>query len=235
MRKLTLLVVLALTAGCESTALLEDILATQSGGDTQGLSNDTIADGLREALTVGSGRVVNTLGSEDGFFGSSFRIPLPEKLQQARSVANKFGLGGSFDELELKINRAAESATPKAKDLFVSAISKMTFDDVLEIYNGPEDSATTYLQRNTANQLKQEMRPVIDGSLADVGALQTFANLVSKYNALPLVTPIDADVTGHVMDYAQQAIFSQLAEEEAEIRENPLKRSTELLRTVFGQ
>lgn len=234
MRKLMLLAILALTSGCESTALLDDLLATQTANSSGSLSNETIADGLKEALTVGSGRVVGSLGSEDGFFGSAFRIPLPEKLQQARSVADKFGLAGSFDELELKMNRAAENATPKAKELFVSAIRQMTFKDVLAIYQGPEDAATTYLQQTTNDELTQQMRPVIDNSLAEVGAVQTFNGLLSRYNALPLVTPIDADVSGHVMGYAQKAIFAQLAEEEAAIRQNPLKRSTELLRTVFG-
>ncbi len=234
MRKLMLLAILALTSGCESTALLEDLLATQTTDSSGSLSNETIANGLKEALTVGSGRVVGTLGTQDGFFGSPFRIPLPEKLQQARSVADKFGLAGSFDELELKMNRAAENATPKAKELFVSAIQQMTFKDVLAIYQGPDDAATTYLQQTTNDELTQQMRPVIDNSLAEVGAVQTFNGLLSRYNALPLVTPIDADVSGHVMGYAQTAIFAQLAEEEAAIRQNPLKRSTELLRAVFG-
>lgn len=234
MRKLLCTLMLLMAGGCESTAVLQDILGatTQSGGGA--LSSDTIASGLREALTVGSGRVVNSLGAEDGFFKSAFHIPLPARLQEARSIADRVGLGGPFDELELKMNRAAEQATPKARDLFVAAIKEMTFSDVMAIYQGPEDSATQYLQRTTGARLESQMRPVIDGSLADVGAVQTFQGLVQRYNALPLVTPIDADVSGHVMGYAQQAIFGQLAKEEAAIRQNPLKRSTELLRRVFG-
>lgn len=229
-----LLAVLLLNSGCESTALLDDLLASQTGTGMAELSNETIAKGLKEALTVGSGRVVGVLGTRDGFFGSNFRIPLPEKLQQAKSIANKFGLGEHFNELELKLNRAAENATPKAKELFVASIQKMTFDDVLTIYKGPQDAATQYLKQSTAANIQAQMRPVIDSSLADVGAVNTFNALVTRYNALPLVTPIDADVTGHVMGYAQTAIFAQLAAEEAAIRQNPVKRSTELLRSVFG-
>jgi len=237
MKKLRTLVwtsVLLLMGGCESTAVLEDLLGSTSQAGGAGLSNDTIANGLREALTVGSGRVVNSLGTEDGFFKSAFHIPLPARLQDARGIADKVGLAGPFDELELKMNRAAEQATPKARDLFVAAIREMTFSDVMAIYQGPEDSATQYLQRTTGSRLETQMRPVIDDSLAQVGAVQTFKGLLKSYNALPLVTPIDADVSGHVMGYAQQAIFGQLAKEEAAIRQNPLKRSTELLRRVFG-
>ena len=79
-----------------------------------------------------------------------------------------------------------------------------------------------------------QMRPVIDDSLAEVGAVQTFNGLIKQYNALPLVTPVNADVSGHVIEYAQSALFTQLAQEEAAIRKDPLKRSTELLRKVFG-
>ncbi len=234
LRKLLFLGALLFTSGCESTAVLEDLLGSTSTSSTGALTSDTIASGLREALTVGSSRVVSSLGAEDGFFKSAFHIPLPARLQDARGIADKVGLSGPFDELELKMNRAAEQATPKARELFVSAIKEMTFSDVMAIYQGSEDSATQYLRRTTGARLESQMRPVIDESLAQVGAVQTFKGLLKSYNALPLVTPIDADVSGHVMGYAQQAIFGQLAKEEAAIRQDPLKRSTELLRRVFG-
>jgi len=234
LRKLLFAGALLSAGGCESTAVLEELLGSTTASSGSALSSDTIANGLREALTVGSSRVVSSLGAEDGFFKSAFHIPLPAKLQEARGIAEKVGLSGPFDELELKMNRAAEQATPKARELFVSAIKEMTFSDVMAIYQGSEDSATQYLRSTTGDRLESQMRPVIDASLADVGAVQTFKGLVQRYNALPLVTPIDADVSGHVMGYAQQAIFGQLAKEEAAIRQDPLKRSTELLQRVFG-
>ena len=232
-RNLLLGTFLVLGAGCESTGGLGDLLGASTAG-TAGLSNQTIADGLREALTVGSDRVVSSLGAEDGFLKSAFHIPLPQKLQDARGIASNFGLAGPFDELELKMNRAAEKAAPQARDLFVSSIKQMSFQDVLAIYNGPEDSATQFLKASTGEQLMTQMRPVIDNTLAEVGAVQTFNGLIDKYNALPLVTPVNADMSGHVLEYAQSAVFTQLATEEAAIRQNPLKRSTELLRKVFG-
>jgi hypothetical protein len=108
MKKLLLTAFLVLASGCESTGVLDDLLGAASSSSSGSLSNETIANGLREALTVGSGRVVNSLGAEDGFLKSAFHIPLPQKLQDARGVASKFGLEGPFDELELKMNRAAE-------------------------------------------------------------------------------------------------------------------------------
>ena len=110
---------------------------TSSSGE---LTDQTIARGLKEALTVGSGRVVDTLGAQGGFLDGAFRIPLPDKLQDAQEVAARFGLSKPFDELEVRMNRAAEAATPKARELFVGAIRQMSFSDVMSIYRGGDDA-----------------------------------------------------------------------------------------------
>ena len=226
--------------GCESTALLDDLLnsaGTGTGTGTSsgtGISNDTIARGMREALTVGSTRVVDTLGSNGGFTNSIFHIPLPQELQDAKQFASRFGLAGPFEELELKMNLAAEAAVPEARDLFVSAIRTMTFEDVMAIYQGPDDAATQYLRQTTQTTLDRRLRPIINTHLNSVGAVRTFRQAIDQYNALPLVNPIDADLNGHDSGYAMNALFSQLAKEEAAIRQDPVKRTTQLLRTVFG-
>ncbi|MEM1433608.1 MAG: DUF4197 domain-containing protein [Pseudomonadota bacterium] len=215
--------------GCESQAL-QDILTSQSSS-----SDSTIAAGLREALTVGSKQVVSTLGSEGGFsLSPSYRIPLPESLATARSMANTVGLGGYFDTLENKMNEAAEAATPKAQELFLGAIRQLTFTDVMDIYQGGDKAATTYLEDKTSSQLGAEMRPVIERSLNEVGAYSTFNTLIERYNALPLVSDIDADLTGHVVRLANDAIFSELGKQETAIRQDPARQTTALLRQVFG-
>ncbi|MEJ2089695.1 MAG: DUF4197 domain-containing protein, partial [Gammaproteobacteria bacterium] len=223
---------LLLMAGCESLPDLSQVLDVPTAEDV--VSTETIAAGLREALSVGSERAVSTLGRPDGFLKSAFHIPLPDSLLQARDVASRFGLAGVFDDMEVRLNRAAEAAAPKAQKLFVSAIRQLTFDDVIGIYRGPDDAATRYLRRTTGTALRAEMRPIIDESLAEVGALNAFRSLAEQYNRLPLVTPIDADLTSHVLDHAADALFAQVAREEGAIRRDPAKRTTELLRKVFG-
>lgn len=217
-------------SGCESINL-EDVLAagTSASGD------QTIAAGLREALEVGSNSVVSLLGSEGGFNTSpSYRIPLPESLAGVRSMANTVGLGSYFNTLEDKMNEAAEAATPKAQALFLGAIRQLSFADVMGIYNGGDNAATQYLEEKTGAQLASEMRPVIENSLSQVGAYNTFNELISRYNALPLVADIDADLTGHVTRLANSAIFSELGKQEAAIREDPARQTTALLKQVFG-
>ena len=84
-----------------------------AGGASGLLSNSDITAGLKEALTKGSNAVVSQLGAENGFSADpAIRIPLPPTLMKARDFASKVGLEKSFDDLELRLNRAAELATP---------------------------------------------------------------------------------------------------------------------------
>lgn len=205
-------------------------------GDSAGpLSIDEITAGLKEALSKGSSSVVAQLGAEGGFSDDSLiHIPLPASLQKAREVASKVGLEGRFDDLELKLNRAAEAATPKAKDLFLGAIKSMSVDDARGILQGPDDAATQYFRETTGTDLAAEMRPLIDNALAEVGAVKSFNDLLSRYNRIPLAPKVEADLTGHVVEEGTDGIFVYLAKEETSIRENPLKRTSDILKRVFG-
>lgn len=132
------------------------------------------------------------------------------------------------------MNRAAESATPKAKRLFLGAIKDMTVDDASGILKGPDNAATKYFQDKTGVSLKRAMRPLVDNALAEVGAVTAFNNLLREYNSIPLAPKVEADLTGHVVDEGSDGIFYYLAREEKAIRTDPLKRTSEMLQRVFG-
>lgn len=226
-------------AGCAGSGPnLEDIAQTAGTvlGNTQGgLSTADITAGLKEALTVGSGAVVSQLGQADGFANDPIvRVPLPASLVKARDFAGKVGLQQPFDDLELKLNRAAERATPRAKQLFVGAIRDMSVQDARGILQGPDNAATQYFQGKTGPSIKSAMRPLVDQALSEVGAVRSFNSLLKQYNAIPLAPKIDADLTGHVVDEGTDGIFHYLAVEEKAIRTNPLKRTSELLQRVFS-
>lgn len=211
--------------GDESTAV--------SGSGTPLPMADVIA-GLKEALTVGSGNVVQQLGQTDGFFKDpQIHIPLPEKLATVKNALDKVGMGSFADDLELKLNRAAEAAAPKARDLFGNAISQMTFEDARQILNGPEDAATQYFRKTMSPDLAKAMAPVVDDSLSQVGAVQSYDRMMGKYADLPFVPDVRADLTDHVVDKGMDGIFHYMAKEEAAIRTDPVKRTTDLLKKVF--
>jgi hypothetical protein len=195
-----------------------------------------VAAGLTEALVVGTARVVGQLGRPGGFLDDpQARIPLPGPLEQAQGALRMAGMSGMVDDLEVRMNRAAETATPIAQDLIIEAIRGLSFQDAMGILNGPDDAATRYLERTTSEPLALEMRPIVDEALADAGAVQTFDQIAGQFSSLPFVGgALDVDLTGHVVRYAEQAIFDYLAQEEAAIRTNPAARTTSLLQSVFG-
>jgi hypothetical protein len=199
------------------------------------LTVDEIAAALKEALRVGTRTVTAQLGRLDGFNGDpAVHIPLPEKLQTVMSVLDRVGMSQLGDDLEIKLNRAAEKATPPAKELFFQAIGDMTLADVKDIYNGPEDAATRYFQQKMTPSLAEEMRPVVDESLSTVGAIQAYDTLIGQYRSIPFMPDVKTDLTEYVIEKGMDGLFYYLAKEEAAIRQNPAKRTTELLKRVFG-
>ncbi len=199
------------------------------------LSNSDMIAGLKDALRIGSENVVGQLGKSDGFNADpKIHIPLPENLQTVKSALDAVGMGSMMDDLELRLNRAAETATPKAKRIFGNAIKEMTFDDAKKILQGPDDAATQYFKGKMSNPLSDEMRPVVKKALSQAGAIQAYDTAMGKYKSLPFVPDANANLTQHVLDLGLSGIFHYMAEEEAAIRKNPVKRTTDILQKVFG-
>lgn len=208
---------------------------TSSGTVVSGLSNDKIAAGLKEALNVGTKNVVAKLGKTDGFnLDPKIHIPLPPTLAKADSALKKVGMGGLTADLETRMNRAAELATPKAQTLFVNSIKQMTLSDARTILSGQPDAATQYLRKTMRPQLQTEMTPLVATTLAQAGAVKAYDTVAGQYAQLPFVSGLKTNMNDYVAQKAVDGIFYYVAQEEAAIRANPAKRTTELLKTVFG-
>jgi hypothetical protein len=207
----------------------------RGGGSSSGLTIGEISDGLLEALRVGTERVVGQVGALDGYnLDPAIHIPLPGSLRKVQSVLKSVGMSYLVDDLELRLNRAAEAAAPEAKELFWQAIGEITFDDARKIYDGPDDSATRYFQRKMTPPLALRMEPVVDKTLADVGAIRAYDAMMGQYKSVPFVPDVKADLTGYVVDEAMDGLFYYVAKEEAAIRNDPAARTTALLKKVFG-
>ena len=216
---------------------IKDVIGSDSTSITgSSITDNDIAGALKDALTVGSGNVVSQLSAAGGFNSdANIRIPLPDSLQTVQKTMNKFGMGSSLNNLENKLNEAAETATEKAKPLFVNAIKEMSWDDAKAILNGPDNAATEYFKGKMSAPLSAEMKPIVDASLNEVGAVKAYNSAMGKYKSLPLVPDVQADLTSHVLDKGIEGIFYYLALEEKAIRENPAKRTTDLLKKVFSK
>ena len=216
---------------------LKDVISSDTATSTgSSLTDNDIAGALKDALTVGSSNVVSQLSAPGGFNSdSNIRIPLPDSLQTVQKTMNKFGMGSSLNNLENKLNEAAETATEKAKPLFINAIKELSWDDVKAILNGPNDAATQYFKGKMSAPLSAEMKPIVDTSLSEVGAINAYNSAMGKYKSLPLVPDVQADLTQHVLNKGIDGIFYYLALEEKAIREDPAKRTTDLLKKVFAK
>ena len=199
------------------------------------LSNDEIAEGLKEALTKGISKGSDLVSQVDGYFKNpEIKIPFPPEVKKVDERLRKMGMGKEVDKFVLTLNRGAEDAAKEAKPIFITAIKAMTFQDALSILKGEDNAATSFLKRTTSPQLKEKFKPVIQNSLNKVNATRYYKDLVSEYNKNPLVTKVDPNLDDYATDRAIQGLFVMIAKEEKNIRQDPLARTSDLLKKVFG-
>ena len=206
------------------------------GIPSAGISEKEAGQGVKGALAQGVTRAVLSLHKTGGFFGSElYKVLLPPDSQKAETVLRKIGLGGQVDKAILAINRAAEDAVGEAGPIFTSAIKEMTLTDALGIVRGNKDAATQYFKQNTSQELITALTPPVEASLDRTNATKYYADIANTYNRLPTsFNKVNPDLTDYVVEKALDALFDQIAKEEANIRANPLARTTEILKKVFG-
>jgi hypothetical protein len=205
------------------------------GGGTQPLSTAEVADGLKEALVKGISTGADLVSQLDGYFKNpEIKIPFPPEVKKVEDKLRQIGLGSEIDKFVMQLNRGAEDAAKEAKPIFITAIRSMTIQDAWAILRGENDAATQYLKRTTSEQLKSKFKPVIQNSLNKVNATKYYSDIVTRYNQLPLVQKVNPNLDDYATDRAIEGLFLMIAKEEKNIRENPVARTTELLKKVFG-
>ena len=233
------IVLLGLGASSLSACKTFDPAVLGGIGSIGGLSQADAALGIRAALDNGVGNAISTLGVLDGFLGDKFvRIPLPKVLQDIQSYLSPIGADGLLVELQQQLNRGAEKAVPVAKDIFLGAISNLSITDAINIVRGPDNAATEYLQSQTSHRLTQLFSPIMEDALNQTGALQLVDQISGQLSSVPFAPQLGSDarrdLVGHGVDFGLDGMFYYIAKEEKAIRENPAKRTSEILRRVFG-
>lgn len=194
-----------------------------------------IGQGIKQALEIGIAAGADQLSAKDGFFGNmAVKILFPPEAQKVEKTLRTLGLGSLADNVVLSLNRAAEDAAKEAKPIFLSAIKQMTVTDATNILLGNSDAATQYFKKATTAQLMEKFKPVITTSLNKVDATKYWTDAAGQYNKLPLVKPVNTDLSDYVTQKAIDGMFIQVAQEELKIRGNTASRSTSLLQKVFG-
>ena len=219
--------------------LFEGLGGGEASSEAKALTAADAALGLQDALKVGFTRVVSRLGQVGGYFEDpDIRIPLPRNLTRVQGALRSVGAAGLLDDVELKLNRAAETAAPLAKPIFFDAIGGMTFDDAIGIVDGPDDSATAYFQEKMSPGLVTAFRPIFERTLDQAGAMQAFDRVSERHAQIPFSDPLGAAAKNSLIDHGLEGglsgLFHYLGKEEAAIRNNPARRTSEILKRVFG-
>lgn len=245
MRTTPYAVVLTILVTSTSQAGLQDWLnklpssgnaSPQTTGSVAALSSNETVAALKEALNKGTAVAVQQLGREGGYLNNpQVRIPMPEKLEWVEKTLRSLGQDAVADEFIGTLNRAAEQAVPVALEQFQSAISKMTLEDAKGILTGPNDAATQYFRRQSEDTLRTQFLPIVRKTTEQAGATSAYKNMLGKVTFMgnPVSTQ-SLDIDQYVTNKALDGLFLLVAAEEQRIRENPLARSSELLKKVFG-
>ncbi|MEQ8471110.1 MAG: DUF4197 domain-containing protein [Marinoscillum sp.] len=236
MRRLQILgaiLVVVFLVGCTVQQIqntLDDYLETDE------LTTDQVVAGLKEALEKGAGSSTASASRTDGYLKNpKIRIPFPPDVQKVEDKLRDLGLGSEVDKFVTTLNRGAEEAAKEAKPIIVNAIKGMTVQDAWGILKGKDNAATEYLKAKTSNDLKTRFQPVIKRALDKTNATKYYSDLVNTYNKIPFVDKVNPDLDDYATERALEGLFKLVAEEEKNIRDNPVARTTEILKKVFSQ
>ena len=238
------------------TKLLEIIKNSQSKtSNNKALSGITGLEadgGIREALLNGAISAILKTGKTDGYWGDNLiRIALPKPFGSLQKNLKYIGASKLLDDLHLKINRAAESAVQGTREIFANTIKTFTIADGIQILRGGEQAGTMLLMDKTKPQLINLFRPNMTKAIDDTGAGLALEKISKKYNSQLNklgdisqlgkqngVSTENKDFKAQFIDYSVakslDGLFYYIGQEEASIRKNPAKRTSDLLKKVFG-
>jgi Protein of unknown function (DUF4197) len=200
-----------------------------------GFSEEEAGKALKEALSNGASKGAELVSKTDGYFGNpKIKIPFPPDAKKVEDKLRSLGLNKECDDVILSLNRAAEDAGSSAKAIFLQAIQDMTITDAINIVKGGDNAGTEFLKSKTRTALVEAFKPIIKTSLDKVGATKNWEFVITRYNKIPLVEKVNPDLVQYATEKAIDGLFIQVAEEELLIRKDPIARTSELLKKVFG-
>ena len=211
------------------------------------LSQDQVVQGLKDALAKGLQQAVARLGNEGGFLTNlNVKIPMPEQMRKVESALRAMNQDKLADDFVATMNHAAEQAVPEAGTVFADTLRQMTIEDAKSILSGPDDAATQYFQKTTQTDLYAKFYPIVQQATEKTGVTAAYKNLMAKANVAQglgsfgsalggsLLGKDSLDLDEYVTNKALTGLFKMVAEEEKQIRQNPVARTTDVLQKVFG-
>jgi len=226
-----------LSKGSKTGDVVTNVINTVTGSTNTGnFTQNEAASAIREALQKGVTTGISKVSVTDGYFGNQMiKILFPPEAKTVASTLRQIGAGSLIDNAVKSMNRAAESAAKEAAPIFANSIKQMTLTDAINIVNNKQqDAATQFLQRTTTESLVVAFKPSIKSALDKTLATRYWKDIMTKYNQIPFVKKVNTDLTDYVTRKAISGLFYMIAQEEAKIRKDPLSRTSDILKKVFG-
>ncbi len=206
-----------------------------------------LAKALREALAVSAERALTALGQKGGFADSElYQIPLPKSVENFRKPLELINQDYRLDDFKATMNRAAEAGVAAAPGIVKDTINNLTLDDLNKLWKGEDDAITRFLEKQSRHTLSERMLPLISQATDASGATRQYKDVLaaiptqgggflSRVQSFTGIGASDFDLDQYVNNKALDGLFAAMAAEEKAIRENPMARTTDLLKKLFGK
>jgi hypothetical protein len=238
----------ALTTFQSRLSQAQDVKSILEGGlgnapSLSNLSEDQVGSGLKEALSKGIEIAVKNLGKTGGFLDDlAVKIPMPPTLQKIEKMARAAGEGETVDKFIVSMNRAAEQAVPEAIGVLANSMQQMTLNDAKAILTSTNTAATAYFKRTSEKELHERFLPIVKKATDQVGVTHLYKQMTGKvdlggfgsFGGFGGSNKENFDVDSYVTRKALDGLFIKIADQERQIRNNPVARTTGLLQQVFG-
>lgn len=217
----------------------EDVISTGNVDNktlSSALSNEDISNGLKQALDKGVTYAVDNLGQAGGFSNNAaVRIPMPANLEKVEKLLRKTGQDQYADEFVATMNQAAEAAVPLTLDVLKDGVQNMSFEDAKQILSGTDSAATDYLRKTGSDNMRSKIAPIVKKATDNTGATRIYKGMYDKLGFMgSFMKPEDYDIDSYITNKTMDGLFTMIAQEEKKIRDNPVERTTDLLKNVFG-
>lgn len=197
-------------------------------------SDAQVTTGLRETLLLTTTKAIQRAAAENGFWGNEgIKISLPEPLMSSEKGLRLMGQGLKIDELQLLMNRVAESASPSAGEVFGRAIAATNYSDPRAILNGGSMAAAEDLRRSSFSAMVKALRPAVVMVISKTDAQQQFNELANQYTGLTLGGKCQVDLADYLAGKIVAGLLNVSAQEEASLRVNP-EGGSDLLKKLFS-
>lgn len=222
------------------------VLANEAKKFTQGSGGEglDLSNGVKEALVVAGNRAVEELTGPSGF--QKNLIPLPSALEKSRPYLKAAGKEDLLTNFSTAMNSAAANAIKQSPEVINTTVRSMQLSDVTQLWQGPSDAFTRYLEKNARGLIVERMMPQIKSATEASGATSAFKQISAALGektggllagiqaATGLEVPgANFDLDNYVADQALNRLFNTMAVEEKKLRENPAARSSQLLKSLF--